>query len=223
MWKAILQTVKATFPLIAGCIISTFYTQSIHAQQNIIANKDNTRPETNRQVNSPAIVTAFSAKKFNGYNEINWQSVSEQSTRKYIVEYSYDGLDFQSAGQVLSTNGTYNLKHYTLDTRPLVYRIRMEELSGKTYYSSLFFLDGISVSPVQVYPTIVTGNVINVNAGVPLERVIVLSPDGQQLFAKELNGARDFIQIALPSLNKGMYFISFYGNGWRTTTKFMIG
>ena len=224
MWKAVLQHVKATFPMIAGLFSALVIINPAHSQQNIIANKDNTRPEITRQYNPPpARISTFTATKFNGYNEIQWSVVLEQNTRKFIVEYSYDGINFQSAGEVFSGKGFYELKHYTLDTRPLLYRIRIEELNSKFYYSDLALLDGIAISPVEIYPTVVTGNVVNVNAAFPVERINIASADGQQMFAKDLGGERDFIRINIPSLNKGLYLITFYGNGWKSTSKFMIG
>lgn len=222
MRKAILQTVKATFPLLAGCFLTTLYIQSSFAQQHVIANKDNTRPETNIQTSSPAIITSFKAVKFNGYNEISWTALSEHGTRKFIVEYSADAVNFQTAGQVLSTDGKYFLKHYTQDTRPFVYRVKIEELTGKFSYSPEIVLDGTEIPPVKIYPTIVTGSVINANAGLPVERLTITSADGQQQFAKDLNGVRDFIPIVIPSLGKGIYYITFYGNGWKSTSRFMI-
>ena len=222
MWKAILQTVKATFPVIAGCLISALCTDHSYAQQYVIADKNNTRPEVNRQLSSPALVSSVAAKKFNGYNEINWSALSEQDTRRFIVEYSFDGIDFLSAGQALSSNGVYSLKHYTSDTRPVLYRIRIEELNGKFSYSSIILMDGIDIPIVKVYPTVITGNTINADAAFPVERISIVSEDGKLVFAKDLNGARDFIPLTIPALTRGMYFITFYGNGWKTTSKFLI-
>jgi len=71
MWKAILQNVKATFPVIAGCLISALCNDQSFAQQYVIADKNNTRPEVNRQQSSPAMITSAGVKKLNGYNEIN--------------------------------------------------------------------------------------------------------------------------------------------------------
>lgn len=222
MWKAILPPVKATFPLIAVFFITCFHSSILYGQQYVIANKDNTRPEVGRYSNSPVAIASFTATAFNGYNEIQWSALSDQGTRKFIVEYSFDGLDFQSAGQVLSANGIYNLKHYTFNTNPLLYRIRIEELNGTFYNSKNILLDGTDVSPVKIYPTIVAGSVVNVNAGLPVERITVTSADGGQMFAKDLNGVRDFIPVALPSLSKGMYWMTFYGDNWKSTTKFII-
>jgi hypothetical protein len=222
MWKAILPTVKATFPVITGLFSAFIIINPLYSQQNIIADKDNTRPETTRKYSSPARITSFAATKFNGYNEIQWSALAEQNTRKFIVEYSFDGVNFQSAGQAISATGAYNLKHHILDTRPLLYRIRVEELSGKFYYSDNILLGGIEVLPVKIYPTIITGDVVNVNAYFPVERIAVVSTDGHQVMAKDLNGARDLIRVTLPALNKGLYWITFYGNGWKTTDKFIV-
>jgi len=222
MWKAILQTVKATFPVIAGCMISALCTDQSFAQQNIIADKNNTRPEVNRQLTTPAMVTSIEAKKLNGINEINWNAFAEQDTRKFIVEYSYDGKDFLSAGEALSSNGVYSLKHHTLDTRPVMYRIRIEELNGKFSYSSMILLDGVDIPVVKVYPTVVSGNAINADAAFPVERISIVSTDGRQVFAKDLNGASDFIPLTIPYLSRGMYFITFFGNGWKSTSKFLV-
>lgn len=219
MWKAVLQHVKATFPVIIAIgIVSTSY-----GQQNIIANKDNTRPELNRQVTTPANVSLFSAKKYNGYNDLEWTASSEQNTRRFIVEYSTDGVNYQTAGEVLSATGVYKYKHHILDIRPLLYRIRIEDMVGKTYYSKVVLLDGVDVLPVKIYPTVITGNIVNANAGLPVERVSIASIDGTQVFAKDMNGVSDFISIAIPSLHRGMYLITFYGNGWMNTQKFIIG
>lgn len=216
------KVISATFPVLAGLFLSTLCIRPLNAQQYVIANKDNTRPETNRLNETAPVVKDFAATKFNGYNEVSWTGMLENSTRKFIVEYSTDGINYLSAGQVLSNTGRYSLKHYTNDNRIMIYRIRMEELTGKYSYSSSTILDGAVVAPVNIYPTIVRGSVINANATLPVERLIITSTDGRQQFAKDLNGASDFIPIVIPQLGKGIYYITFYGNGWKTTSEFLV-
>ena len=111
MWKAILQRAKATFPLAIG-LLSTLCSIPALSQQTLISNKDQTRPEMVRQFAPlPARVFTFSAPRFNGYNDIQWTATREQATRKFIVEYRYDGVNFQTAGQAMSADGLYQLKH----------------------------------------------------------------------------------------------------------------
>jgi hypothetical protein len=124
MRKVILQFVKATFPLVAGC--STLI-NSAHSQQNIIAGKDDTRPEITAQLSSPAKIYSLRAEQMHGYNEVQWMAVAEQDTRRFIVEYSADGINYQTAGELTPLDGLYKLKHYTLDERTFLYRIRMEK------------------------------------------------------------------------------------------------
>ena len=220
MWKVILQHVKTAFPLVAG--FSAFM-NSVYSQQHVIADKDNTRPEITAQVATPAKITNFSAIQRNGYNDIQWTALSEQDTRRYIVEYSIDGINYQTAGEKLVVNGTYDLKHYTRDTGTFLYRIRMEKKDGRFYNSNLFLMEGSDISPVKIYPTIVEGNIVNAILDFPVERINVTSSNGQQVFAKELGEVSGTIRVNIPSsLNKGMYLMTFYGNGWKTTSKFII-
>jgi hypothetical protein len=142
---------------------------------------------------------------------------------RFIVEYSYDGVNFITGPRVMSTSGAYQYKHYVQDSRPLMYRVRTENGTGTLIHSGAILPQGINIEPVQLQKNVVTGNVVNVTAQFPVERVIVTSSQGFQQFAKDINGQRDFIPIALPTLNRGIYFITFFGNGWKSTSRFVIG
>jgi hypothetical protein len=217
---------KAIFPIAVGLLSALSINNPSSAQQWVVVNKDNTRPETRRQFNQQNTalrVGTITAERFNGYNDIQWTALADQGTSKFIVEYSWDGVNFETAGQVVSLNGQYNLKHYTLDTRPVLYRLRTENINGPATFSQAILLDGLAVPAVKIYPTNITGNIINVNAGLPLERVVVTSIEGQQMYAKELNGSMNLITVNIPSLQHGLYIVTFYGNGWKTSSKITIG
>jgi hypothetical protein len=117
----------------------------------------------------------------------------------------------------------YVLQHRILDDRPMLYRIRSEQLNEKSFYSSSIVLQGVPVSPVIIYPTVITSNTVNVNASWPVERIIVTSSNGAQVMAKDINGQRDFMAISVPAaLTRGMYYMTFQGKGWKTTEKFLV-
>ena len=158
-----------------------------------------------------------------GYNEIRWSAVAEQNTRRFIVEYSSDGVNYQSAGELTSLRGDYSLKHYTLDTRTFLYRIKMEKKDGRFFNSISFLLEGIDIAPVKIYPTIVEGNTINLKMAFPVHRMNIISLDGKQVMAKDLGGIVGTTQVAIPVLNRGQYLVTFYGNGWQSTEKFIVG
>jgi hypothetical protein len=206
--------------------VALFYvginTKPLSAQQNIVVNKDNTRPETSRQYNSFNI-TDFKVIQQNGYNQVQWMAPVNDDGYRFIVEYSYDGVNFISGQRVLSNSSLYNYRHYVKDTRPLLYRVRTESITGSLNYSGAILPQGIPVEPVQIQKNVVSGNVVNVTAQFPVERVTIVSSEGFQQFAKDINGQRDFIPIAIPTLNRGVYFITFFGNGWKTTSRFVVG
>ncbi len=208
--------------LTATLIFVAIHAKPLSAQHNIINNKDNTRPETSRQYNSFNI-TDFNVIQQNGYNEIQWMAPPNDDGHRFIVEYSYDGVNFIPGQRVLSNSGQYNYRHYIKDTRPLLYRVRTETVTGSLTYSGAILPQGISVEPVQIQKNVVSGNVVNVNAQFPVERVTITSSEGFQQFAKDINGQRDFIPIAIPSLNRGVYFITFFGNGWKSTSRIVVG
>lgn len=218
MKKDILQLTKTAF-LIAG-----FFTiiNSAFGQQHIIADKDETHPEIKNQQYNAAKIYRFSASPMNGYNEIQWTAVAEQDTRRFIVEYSADGINYQSAGELASLDGIYTLKHYTTDARTFLYRIRMEKKDGRFFNSSAFLLNGIDARPVKLYPTIVEGNTVNLQMYLPVQRINIISLDGKQVMQKDIGGNIGFTQLAIPVLSRGQYLITFYGNGWQSTEKFMI-
>jgi hypothetical protein len=83
-------------------------------------------------------------------------------------------------------------------------------------------LTNVVVSPVKVYPTTIAGDHVNINSRLPVERIIITSTNGTNLFTKELSGQSDYISLNLPSLKKGMYLLTCIGNGWRSTDKILV-
>lgn len=219
MRNNILQYIKAAV-LITG--FSTLL-NSAYGQQHVIDKKDETHPEIAAQQSSHAKIYLLSAVPGNGYNEIQWSTVAEQDTRRFIVEYSADGVNYQTAGEVTPFDGVYKLKHYILDERTFLYRIRMEKKDGRFLHSSAFLLGGIDARPVKLYPTIVEGSTVNLQMYLPVQRVNIISLDGKQVMQKDISGNIGFTQVSIPLLSKGTYLMTFYGNGWQSTEKFMVG
>ena len=193
------------------------------SQQHVIVNKDNPRPELKASTSVSPYISYFNAQQWNGYNEIRWVAARQSDTRKYIVEYSTDGIHYQVAAEKMTGNDIdYSIRHYMMDNRPMLYRVKAELLNGKTVYSPNYLLDGIAVSPVQLYPTVITGNTVNVNAYWPVERIQVFAANGAQVYSQDVAGKRDYIAIVVPSLARGMYWMTFYGRDWKATEKFVV-
>ncbi|RYY62641.1 MAG: T9SS type A sorting domain-containing protein [Chitinophagaceae bacterium] len=194
-----------------------------NAQQWVIADKDQTRPDPNETVPA-ASYSSVAAEPFNGYNQITWTAAPDVEATRYLVEYSIDGLRYQTAAEIVATanNGSYSVKHYTQSNEPLLYRIGSQNVSGKMAWSKNFAVDGTPAAPLRIIPNTITGNVLNVNSNWPILRINIFALDGNQVFAKDLNGQRDFIPVAVPQLGKGMYLVSFIGEGWKHTEKILV-
>lgn len=211
---------KVLVLLLALSILISF---TAFGQQEMIANKMNTRTDVTKPFSNAVGIGVFTAQRLNGLNKIKWSAFSEQNTRRYIVEYSMDGAHYQGAGEILPGAGTYEVDHHVFITQPLLYRIKAEGTDGKYTYSNTILLDGEGNLPVRIYPTIITGGMVNAIADLPVERITITNSAGQQMFMQSVNGKDNYLSIPLPSsMGKGMYFINFVGNGWQTTDKFII-
>jgi len=210
---------KAALVMMTGCLTYVF---PVYSQQHIIANKDNTRPETTQQLTTPAKITSLKVVRSNGYNEIQWGAFGEQDTRRYIAEYTVDGMNYQTAGELAPVAGSYQLKHYINEKRPIIYRLRIEKKDGMFYDTDATLLDGTPGSFVVIHPTTVRGDVINVIADFPAERAAIVGKEGQNIFSKELGGVTGSFTMAVPTLKKGVYWITFYGRGWTNTIPFLV-
>lgn len=99
----------------------------------------------------------------------------------------------------------------------------MEKKDGRFFNTGGFLLGGIDARPVELYPTIVENNTVNLQMYLPVHRINIFSTDGKQVMQKDLGGTSGFSQISFPVLSKGTYLITFYGNGWQSTERFMVG
>ena len=104
----------------------------------------------------------------------------------------------------------------------MLYRLHMLLKNMRSEYTPAYLLDGIPVSPVSFYPTVITGNTINLNSDWPVQRMTITSGSGIQVFAKDLNGQLHNIPVVIPNLGRGIYFVTFYGNGWQSTDRIMV-
>lgn len=201
----------------AGLVMIT----AADAQQNVISQKDNTRPGQAIPVVSGEMASLTVIRKGDA-NEISWTAMNEDNVRQYVVEYSYNGIDYQAAGNPVAVGAPYLVKHTLRDALAMLYRLKIEKLDGQFIYTRSVSSDGVVKAPVRIYPTIISGDMVNVFAAEPVQRLVITSGSGEQAFVKDINGQRDYIPVAIPSLAKGMYWVTFYGKGWKYTDKILM-
>ena len=175
---------------------------------------------------TPLNLISFSGASMNGYNELKWVTESEENMDKYIVEYSTDGINYSTAGEVLSENianrNIYTYHHTIINTTTVYYRLKMSESDGTHKYSPVITIGPDKKTGVKIYPTSITNGRVNIISPQPVERVIITNTTGLQLLSKEMNGARGYFTIPIPALQKGIYIIRVSGKDFQQTEKIIV-
>jgi len=157
----------------------------------------------------PATLLEFTAKAFKGYNELRWKTTNEQNLAGYEIEYSFNGVDYETAGNRLAVNGSgennYNFQHVITGFTRLFYRLKIIDIDGRIKYSAILVVEKRPDAGVKIYPMPLTQNACTIISDKPVEQVILFSVDGREVFRKKLNNLSGTINISLPHLQDGVY------------------
>jgi glucose/arabinose dehydrogenase len=174
----------------------------------------------------PLNLISFSGEPMSGYNELKWITESEENMDKYILQYSTDGVNYSTAGEVSSANDPnrkiYTYRHNTVNTKTVYYRLKMTELGGTYEYSPVISIGADTNTGIKIYPTSVNNGLVNIISWQPVERISITSTTGIQLLSKEMNGTSGYFTITLPALQKGIYIIRVAGKDFQKTEKIVI-
>ncbi len=171
-------------------------------------------------ISLPVGLSSFSAKvtSDNLTTLLDWRIDSPGSLYKYVVQRSYNGVIYNDIGSVLQAE---NMDKYQFrDSSPLVgdsyYRLKLIDLDGRFSYSNV---EKISIIPKQyslkLYPLPVTSS-INVRLETDKSEyvnIVVIDKSGRTCINKavSLKAGINIIPISVSSLNKGVYYLSAYG------------
>ncbi len=174
----------------------------------------------------PIQLVSFSGKGFTGYNELKWKTGTEQNINRFVIEYSINGRDYQSAGEVTPFNDPagheYNFRHYINSPGKIYYRIRTMENSGTDLYSAVIMIGGADKSLVKVYPTVVTDGRLQIVAGKAVNHYSIYDSNGGLITAKDMSDVDGYFQVSLPVIVSGVYWIRLDGADWTETHRFII-
>lgn len=176
-------------------------------------------------VPTPVTLLSFSGNVFTGYNELKWTVAAERDIQRYIVEYSSNARDYQSAGELIARNndnGRYSFQHQFFNTGETFYRLKVIEADGRFTYSPIISLGKANGSDIKVYPNIVTAGFVNVISSRSIERLELLSADGRPVWTKDAGGQSGYQSLSLPAVAKGMYYLRITGKDWVNTQKLFL-
>lgn len=153
----------------------------------------------------------FTAKAFTAFNELRWKTTNEQNLSFYEIEYSLDAVNYISAGRINALNSAlennYSFQHSISGFTKIFYRIKITDKQGHITYSNIIGLDKNEKVNIKVYPTVVMNKSLYIESDKPVEQLVLFSVDGKQVFQTGLNNASGTINISIPDLQGGLYFV----------------
>jgi hypothetical protein len=156
----------------------------------------------------------FGSKKIS----LNWTTMLELNTYKFIIERSTNGSVFKQIGEVKANGNSSQTIKYTFDDTNLpsgkvYYRLKVVDVNTAFEYSKIleFFVENNNVVINNAYPNPTTGNV-NVDVFAPVSSnvkfsVVDIVGRTLQQFNKSLLKGNNTFNIDLSNNVNGIYFI----------------
>ena len=151
----------------------------------------------------PIELLAFLGKNTEGGNLLTWQTAEEKNVRDFDIERSRDGLFFEKIGtaKTKGSNANYEFLDLNFLTGLNYYRLKINDLDGKTDFSKIISIQANSKSKVKIYPSLTTGGLTIENA----VRFDILNVTGQVLLSQTIPTYQSLFSIHhFPS---GIYLI----------------
>jgi len=171
-----------------------------------------------RLIALPLVWGTFTAQANNNQTLLYWTTLSEENTSHFDVQYSTDGINFNTIGTVPARGNSSQESKYTfVHTSPNLngnnfYRLIETDLDGKEFYSqirSVRFNNG-QVIPVQVSPNPMH-DVLQISVQVKDVTMVLYDFNGRIMQSVQLEPG--FHQLNVAGLSAGSYQAVFFQKG----------
>lgn len=172
----------------------------------------------------PVKLAYYNATVNNCVSSISWKSVTEENFKQYEVEYSTDGIRFQTINTTGSKgdNFTYTIKHNAAQGKAY-YRLKMVDIDDKVEYSRTVVLDvQCSKSTVSVFP-VPAREFLNVNiTGADNKGTLatLIGTSGQVVLTRNLQNGTN--QLDVSRFASGIYNLRLVNNNGTQNIKVII-
>jgi hypothetical protein len=160
----------------------------------------------------PVTLKQFTGKALTGYNEMRWITTGELNIAAYEIEYSVNGVNYETAGKVNAQNNgsenNYSFRHnVAAGFTKLFYRLKITDNSGRITYSTIVVLDKKDNASVRIFPNPVSDKKLTIISEKPIEQILIYSADGREIFARQMNDVSGTVNIPIPELQNGVYIL----------------
>ncbi len=175
----------------------------------------------------PVTFQGFVARKLDdGTTKLLWDVSHEVNVKGYYVEASSNGVNFQNIGYVSATGkNIYSLNYVDKISGTIYFRIKNEDLDGKTKYSAIIKLFGKEtvVNSLQIYPQPASEQVTVQHNKASEKAVFTLySAEGKIIMQKLAMPNTQQTQINISNLNGGLYMLRYDDGNGKVQSKSLI-
>jgi len=177
--------------------------------------------------NTPSVqLVSFSGTSFTGYNELKWKTGTERDLSRFVVEFSSNGKDYQSAGERRPFNiysgYNYTFRHYVNNPGILYYRLHLIDNSGGEIYSPGIETGVSDKLFVKIDPSNKANGHLQVIAGKMVDHYSIYDSHGGLVKAMDMDNIEGSFLVTLPVMDSGVYWIRLDGDDWTETHRFVI-
>ncbi|MBK8521793.1 MAG: T9SS type A sorting domain-containing protein [Ferruginibacter sp.] len=174
---------------------------------------------------------SFSATRYGVQVNLEWKTASETNNKYFYPERSADGVHFIALAKLNGAVNSNKINTYTFNDVPgtgiFYYRIRQEDIDGKTSYSitRIIKVDSRSGSSLYIYPNPNRG-VFSITFGKDYigRSMLLFDETGRQVYRQDklMNAVTQ--QLNLANLSSGVYTAVFFfaNNSEKITEKIVI-
>lgn len=177
-------------------------------------------------ITAPVQLISFTTAKQQNSILLNWVTAIEVNSKKYQIERSNNGIDFNILGSVISENRMGESRYQFTDMQPKkgwnYYRLKMVDKDGVFTYSGINAINfEIQTVSVELFPNPVN-NLLYVKNTFVADNVIISLTDiiGRKLLSQTVPNNKT-AEISTEGLKKGVYMVTVSANN-NTVTKKII-
>jgi hypothetical protein len=181
----------------------------------------------------PVTLTRFSGINRNSDNVLNWETSSEQNTKSFSIEKSFDGIVFTAIGEKAAAGFSSTVKNYTYtdaNAKPGTswYRLRITDRDGSFSYSAAVVIKKEdAAAQVSLFPCpAVDFTIVSITAAEQQNVALrMLDKDGRVVYTRNETIKKGTTNIRLGQLDKyasGNYYLQVVQPGKTTTKPFVI-
>jgi glucose/arabinose dehydrogenase len=100
---------------------------------------------------------------------------------------------------------------YSIGKTGIIYSVSATTSAINTFVENNNVTAANTIAATRIYPTMVTGNSININFKESYQYLRIINIAGNEVIRQELNGAYGELKINLPHLTAGMYIVQLIG------------